>query len=166
MDVDGDHDVDWLGVLGPEVIRDCREQADLSVIQLGDRCGVSDSSVFHWEQGGVFPRLNNCLALRRVFEDAGVTPSPAAVIADRSGEARGDVQRVLDVIEYVLGRNHGDTAAVDVSDFPDDLGGGPGKNRTSKNVLEALCEADSESVSGLSVESDHSSGGKKWVVSK
>jgi len=166
MGVDGDHDVDWLGVLGPEVIRDCRTQAGLSIIQLGDRCGVSTGCVSHWEQGRASPGPNNCRALWSVFENAGVSPSPAAVVADRSGEARGDVQRVLDVIEYVLGRNHGDTARVDVSDFPDDLGGKVGGNHTSRNVLKALCEADPASVDGLSVESDHSSEKEKWVVSK
>jgi DNA-binding XRE family transcriptional regulator len=166
MGVDGDRDVDWLGVLGPEVIRDCREQAGFSANGLDERCGVSNGCVGRWEKGRISPGLDNCRALRRVFEDAGVAPSPAAVVADRSGEARGDVQRVLDVIEYVLGRNHGDTATVDVSDFPDDLGGGPGGSRTSENVLEALCEIDPASVGGLSVTSNHSSGGKKWVVSK
>jgi transcriptional regulator with XRE-family HTH domain len=166
MGVDGDHDVDWLGVLGPEVIRDCREQADFSAKEFAEQCGVTNTSVRAWERGKTSPGLHNCRTLRRVFEDAGVVPPSAAVIADRSGEARGDVQRVLDVIEYVLGRNHGDTTAVDVSDFPDDLGGGPGENRTTRNVLEALCEVDSASVGGLSVESDHSSGGKKWVVSE
>jgi len=166
MGVDGDHDVDWLGVLGPEVIRDCRTQVGLSTTQLGDRCGVSNGCVNHWEQERASPKLSSCRALRRAFENAGVAPSPAAIVADRSGEARGDVQRVLDVIEYVLGRNHGDTATVNISDFPDDLGGKVGGNYTSRNVLKALCEADPASVDGLSVESDHSSEKEKWVVSK
>ena len=71
--------VDWLGVLGPAVIRDCRIQAGLTQAELADAVGVATPTVCHWEKDRALPRLGVARELRRVFGRNGVTPSPEEI---------------------------------------------------------------------------------------
>jgi len=159
--------VDWLGVLGPAVIRDCRIKAGLTQSELADAVGVATPTVCHWEKDRALPRLAVARELRRVFGRDDVTPSPEAVFAI---EARGDytVEQVNDVLaaaSEVIDANYGDTttfAQSDVRDRADWNLDPPGMAA----LIESVADSGLPEQRGFSIEADHPAHRFSWAVSE
>jgi ribosome-binding protein aMBF1 (putative translation factor) len=73
--------------MSPEQCRAARAWLDWSQFELAAKAQVSASTIRDFEAGRRIPHINNLAAIRRVFEDAGISP----IFSDK-GEAKGIIR--------------------------------------------------------------------------
>lgn len=102
--------------------RELRDKAGLSQLELGDRLGVTQQSVYAWERGDAMPRLTTAIALAELYNVSldyilgrSVDPDKKEPIVDDDGLRAQAIERVQTLSDPALQR---------VMDFLDGLSAG------------------------------------------